>query len=273
MSDPLLPSSQLSRLRDILVRAAVAGGEAAMPFYRPAARTTATIGYKASQSPVTEADYAADAAIRAALTEALPEAAIFSEEAAKGEARFSRRQVAVVDPIDGTRAFIAGRSEWCVSVALLDDGRPVAGVIHAPARGETFAAAARLGATLNGRILSRPVPSGGAMRITGPMHLIDQLDEHWPDLVGGETLKALAYRLVTVTDGRHDIAVASTGAHDWDIAAAAVILAEAGCTLLTFSGERPVYNAAIPVHPALLAAEAGTAHRLAGLLAAAGSSA
>lgn len=244
--------------RTSLIRAAEAGGKAALAFYREGATTSARVSYKASNSPVTEADLAADAAISAILAAELPDVTIFSEEAAGGSERLTAALVAAVDPIDGTRSFIAGRTEWCVSIALIRDGQPVVGVIHAPARGETIAAARGQGATYNDGPLPRRTARDGALRISGPNRLVDTLAEHWPALEDGETLRALAYRLASVALGTHDIAVATPGAHDWDIAAAEVILAETGCSLISLTGRTPVYNAANPVHPALLAAEAET---------------
>lgn len=246
----------------VLLRAAQAGGAAAHRFFRPGGTTSARITYKGNNSPVTEADLAADAAIRAVIAAEMPDATVFSEEAAGDDSRFRHARVIVVDPIDGTRAFIQGRSEWCVSLALMVEGRIEAGVIHVPARGETFAAAAGRGATLNNRPLARRQPKAGALRVSGPNRLVDTLTEHWPDLEDGETLRALAYRLVTVAGGAHDVAVATLGAHDWDIAAADIILQETGCSLLTLKGAKPVYNATNPVHPPLIAADANTADRL-----------
>lgn len=255
---------------DVLTRAAHAAGTAALAFYRPDAATTAKISYKTQNSPVTEADYAADEAIRTIIAADLPEAALFSEEAADAPGRHHTTLVVVVDPIDGTRAFIQGRNEWCVSIALMERGYPVAGVIHAPARGETFAAARGVGATLNGAPLPRRSAPQGPLRLSGPNRMVDTLTEHWPPTADGVTLRALAYRLASVAAGLHDVAVATLGAHDWDIAAADVILAETGCALFAISGERPVYNAANPVHPPLIAAEAVTAGRLLAALAEAG---
>lgn len=256
--------------RDVLIRAAEAAGSAAMAFFRPGATTRARISYKAQNSPVTEADYAADDAIRAIISAEMPDVALFSEEMSDGTGRFTHARIVVVDPIDGTRAFIQGRDEWCVSIALLVKGAPVAGVIHAPARKETFAAVRGAGATLNGRPLPRLAPGTTPLRITGPNRLVDTLTEHWPATTDGETLRALAYRLASVAAGRHDVGLATLGAHDWDIAAADLILTETGCALRTLTGGSPVYNAANPVHPALIAAETVTAGLLLAALAEAG---
>ena len=259
--------SLLQRL-PVLIRAAEAGGRAALAFHRPGATTSARIRYKHHNSPVTEADLAADAAIRAVLSAEMPDVRIQSEEDQDAPARLSRQPTVVMDPIDGTLAFIAGRSEWCVSLALMIDRMPVAGVIHAPSRQELFSAAAGHGAHLNGaRLARRPAGTAGPYRVTGPNRLLDTLTDHWPPTTDGETLRALAYRLVSVAAGAHDVAVATIGANHWDIAAAQVILAETGCALRTLTGGWPVYNGADPVHPALLAAEDGLAARLLAALA------
>ncbi|MCA0422481.1 MAG: 3'(2'),5'-bisphosphate nucleotidase CysQ [Proteobacteria bacterium] len=257
----------------ILIRAAEAAGAVAMAYFQPGATTTARVDYKDNNSPVTEADLAANKAALAVIAAEMPGAALFSEEIADNSDRFNHADVVVIDPIDGTRAFIQGRSEWCVSIALMRKSVPVAGVIHAPARGETFAAARGGGASLNGRPLPRRTPSAAGGRITGPRPLLDTLAPVWPAFQRGETYRALAYRLATVAAGCEDVAVATEGAHDWDIAAAEVLLCETGCALLTRDGARAVYNASNPVHPALVAAEAATAERLITALSAVGAEA
>lgn len=244
-----------SSIAGALRRAAQAAGAVAMQHYRPGLNTTARVSYKDGGSPVTEADLAADAAIRAVLAVEVPGIPVFSEEAAHERHRFDSRRVFVVDPIDGTRAFMQGRSEWCVSIALMEEDRPVSGVILAPARGECFEATLGQGAFLNE---ARLPPIDGAARapvsVTGPRPMIDRVLASDPALLPGEPLRALAYRLASIAAGRMNAAFASKGSHDWDIAAADVILAETGGLILTPSGERPVYNAADPVHPALVAA-------------------
>lgn len=246
-----------------LTEAAEAAGRAAARFHRPGGQTSARIQYKHNNSPVTEADLAADAAARAVLTRHFPGVPLLSEEDQAPALRLGGGAALVMDPIDGTRAFMTGRSEWCVSLALMMDGAPAAGVIHAPARGETFAAARGAGATLNGAPLPRrPAQPPSPLRVTGPNRLLDELTEYWPPTQDGETLKALAYRLASVAAGRHDVAVATIGANHWDIAAADIILAETGCALVSLAGARPVYIGNDPLHPALLAAEGALGARL-----------
>ena len=114
-----------------------------MRYFCPGAATPASISYKIGDSPVTEADFAVDAALKTILRAAFPRAGWLSEESEDDPARLACQTVLVLDPIDGTRAFMRGDPCFAVALALLQDGRPVAGVIHAPALGETFAARAR----------------------------------------------------------------------------------------------------------------------------------
>ena len=144
--------------RDCLTAAAREAGALALGFFRLGAGTSAEVQSKFGGSPVTEADLAADALLKRRLREAFPDAGWLSEETADDAERLKRRVLLVVDPIDGTRAFVAGDPRWAVSAALVVDGRPVAGVVHAPALEETYAAARGAGATLTAaRLRSRAI--------------------------------------------------------------------------------------------------------------------
>ncbi|MGL4240439.1 MAG: inositol monophosphatase family protein, partial [Beijerinckiaceae bacterium] len=217
-----------------LRRAAVAAGEAAATFFHEGAQTSARVSYKAGDSPVSEADLAANATLERLLRAAFPAAGWISEETERDPAGPGVDQLIIVDPIDGTRAFIAGDPQWSVSVALVAAGRPVAGVVHAPALGLTYEAAAGGGARLNGApIACSGLPSMAGALVAGPRPLLDRMER----ATGGTFRRAprtpsLALRLARAADGTFDCAVASEGSHDWDIAAADVILAEAGAALL-----------------------------------------
>jgi myo-inositol-1(or 4)-monophosphatase len=189
------------------------------------------------------------------LGRAFPEAGWLSEETADDARRLDRRHVLVVDPIDGTRAFIRGDARWAVCAALVEDGRPIAGVVHLPARGETFAAARGAGATLDGAPIrvSRHATLTGA-RASGPKPLIEGFNAAGAGLVTMEREPSLAYRIVSVAVGRLDIAFASARSHDWDLAAADLILQEAGGALTDLEGIRPLYNRPETRHPELAAA-------------------
>ncbi|KGF68551.1 inositol monophosphatase, partial [Hoeflea sp. BAL378] len=101
------------------------------------------------RSPVSEADIAIDRMLHQVLLSARPDYGWLSEEREDSDARILHRRVFIIDPIDGTRAYVSGRPDWCVSIGLVEDGRPVAGVLAAPARGEVWHARAGGGAFLN----------------------------------------------------------------------------------------------------------------------------
>jgi myo-inositol-1(or 4)-monophosphatase len=236
---------------DVLTEAALAAGALAMTFFRRNPNSWA----KAGGSPVSEADMAVDAFLRAKLLAERPDYGWLSEETVDDPARLSRGAIFVVDPIDGTKAFIAGDDRWCVSLAVVRAGRPVAAALNAPARDELFTAKSGGGAWLRGTRLAVSVladPAGA--RLTGPrgwlrtnavQRLGAQLEEHIP---------SLAYRFVSVAARRLDAAFASPRANDWDLAACDLLVHEAGGRLAELDGSAPRYNQEIPCHGALAAA-------------------
>lgn len=229
----------LSRLEEV----ARAAGDIAMAYFRPGARTAAAISYKGGGSPVTEADFAVDRFLFEEMRRLAPEAGWLSEETADTAARLSREDIFIVDPIDGTHAFTRGDERWAVSIALVERGRPAAGVIHAPARGETFTAARGLGAFLNGARLTAPSRASlaGALAIA-PRPLHDRI-AGLPQNIGlAPRTPSLALRLADIAAGRHDLVISSPNARDWDIAAADLILEEAGVALAEVEGGALTYN-------------------------------
>ena len=251
-----------SAARDLLASAAREAGALALRYFRPGARTSAQVESKIGGSPVTDADLAADALMKRRLREALPEAGWLSEETADDFERLSRRSLIVVDPIDGTRAFVIGDPHWAVSAALVVDGRPIAGVVYAPALDETYAAARGAGATLNGARLSAAV--GWPPRVAaGPKPIIQAMAARLGVAVDViPRVPSLAYRLCIAARGAVDLAIAAENSHDWDIAAADLLLEEAGARLMDASGERLLYNARQVRRGALLAAAQAAAPRL-----------
>jgi myo-inositol-1(or 4)-monophosphatase len=230
--------------RDLLAAAAREAGAVALAYFRHGGTTSAFVRSKVGGSPVTEADLAADAFLKRRLGEAFPEAGWLSEETADDPGRLSRRSLIVVDPIDGTRAFIDGDPRWTVSVALIVDGRPAAGVVHAPALDETYAAARGAGVQLNGKPLHSPNSSAGAeYRVAGPKPILNAMGSRL-----GATMDirpfvpSLAYRMCMAASGALDFAAAGPNSHDWDIAAADLVLEEAGGRLVEAAGERLQYN-------------------------------
>lgn len=210
--------------------AARAAGEQALGFFRPGERTSADVATKAGGSPVTEADHAANDVLRRRLTALLPDAGWLSEETADTPDRLSRARVFIVDPIDGTRGFVAGDPRWTISVALVEEGEPVMAVLHAPALGETFAAARGRGAWLNNRLIAAgSLESGG--RVAGPKPMAERLRRAGYQFELAAKIPSLAYRIALCADGRLGIGFASADSHEWDLAAADLILREAGGAL------------------------------------------
>jgi myo-inositol-1(or 4)-monophosphatase len=209
----------------LLRSAAVTAGIIATGYFRRELKTWT----KEFGSPVSEADVALDTLLHATLTGARPDYGWLSEESADTPERLERRRVFVVDPIDGTRAFIRGEDSWSVSLAVVEDGVATAGVIYAPARNEMYEAARGGGARLNGQpLIRRSPPDRHAPLIPAPGAVHQELQAAGLDYSRGPAYPSLAYRLAQVATGRLDAAVSRRGSQDWDIAAAAIILAEAG---------------------------------------------
>ncbi len=230
--------------RDCLAGAAREAGALALTFFRHGAATSARINTKAGGSLVTEADLAADALLKARLGEAFPEAGWLSEETVDDSDRLARRALIIVDPIDGTRAFVGGDPRWAISAALVIDGRPVAGVVHAPALGETYAAARGAGAEVNGAPLFASAPvAQRRLTAAGPKPILQAMGTKLGATVEiAPRVPSLAYRLCLAARGAIHFAVAAGNSHDWDVAAADLLLEEAGACLVDASGERLTYN-------------------------------
>jgi len=189
-----------------LVEAARLGGEIAMRDFASGAKTGANVQYKDGGSPVTSADLAVDRFLRARLGAEFPDAGWLSEETTDNTARVARSALVIADPIDGTRAFVAGDPRWAVSIAFAIEGRVVAGVVHAPALGETYAASLGKGAALNGA----PIRASGraslaGARIGGPRLLVAALaGAARVELLDEPKIPSLAYRLARVASGSLD---------------------------------------------------------------------
>ncbi|MFA5120253.1 inositol monophosphatase [Zavarzinia sp.] len=197
-----------------------------------------------NQGPVTEADLAVDAHLKAMLMAARSDYGWLSEETADDPARLATRRIFVVDPIDGTRAFIKGRPFYSVSLAVVQEGRPRAGVILNPVTRELFTAQLGAGARLNGapiRVSPRGVIEGARLIGSADMFRSKFWPTPWPpiDIATGNSI---AYALAQVAAGTHDGSVSLTGKSDWDLAAADLLVAEAGGLATTHMGEGFLYN-------------------------------
>lgn len=238
--------------RALLIDAARTAGElAASLFDRNIRRWDKSPG-----NPVSEADIAVDSFLRQRLTEARPDYGWLSEETADNAERCARRRVWVVDPIDGTRDFLRGRSGWAVSVALVEDGAVVLGALAAPVRGQWFVAQIGHGATLNDvaiAVSGRRDPAGLAMPID-PQGLVAPF---WPepwDAMAVEKPNSLALRIAKVANGEADAFLEGRSIAEWDIAAAALLLTEAGGTVSDRNGAALGFNRTSPTVHGLVAA-------------------
>jgi myo-inositol-1(or 4)-monophosphatase len=236
---------QTQRLADA-VRAA--GAVALKTFRAPLKSWT-----KGKDSPVCEADIAANELLHERL--AGDGAAWLSEESLDDERRLAARRVWVIDRIDGTRACIAGLPDWTVAAARVEVGRAVAAALYAPVSDELFTATAGGGAFHNGAPMS--VTPGDALdgaRFGGPRGYLDKLEKARPAIVRTPRIHSLALRFARVADGTLDAGLASRNSNDWDLAAADLLVHEAGGLLTTFAGQALIYNKPLPVHEPLVAA-------------------
>jgi len=210
---------------------------------------------KGASSPVSEADIAVNDLLEARLRAATPDYGWLSEESVDDAARLSRRLTWIVDPIDGTRNYLNGHDDWCVSVALVEDATPVLAAVFAPTSGEFFFAVRGRGTTLN----EKPVRAAGGSeldfaRVAGPKPLVERLHRGPGEISLYPRIGSLALRLCRVAEGRLDAAFAGGQSRDWDLAAANLIVQEANGRMTALSGDAIEYNRREVTHGVLVAA-------------------
>ncbi|MGV9010735.1 inositol monophosphatase family protein [Brevundimonas sp.] len=239
-------ASDLALIRD----AALAAGELALAEREAGLKTWS----KPGGSPVTSADMAVDRLLKDALLSARPDYGWLSEETEDTPERLTRRCLFVVDPIDGTVAYMKGKPWWCIPIAVVEDGRPVAAVIHAPALNETFCATLGGGATLNGQ----PITASDTDDLDDASVLADarlmegpHWDEPWPPM-RYEKRNAIAYRMALVAAGAFDAAINLTPKWDWDVCAGALIAQEAGAVVSDHHGHPWRFNQPDPRQNSLI---------------------
>jgi len=207
---------------------------------------------KEGGSPVTEADLAVNAYLRERLTEARPDYGWLSEENADDPARLAKRDLFIIDPIDGTIAFLKNRPHFTICAAVVTDGRPSCGVVFNPISDELYSAAKGGGAHRN----ALPIRVGSRERLEGAAMLGDRshlAQAPWPPM-HVQNRNSVAYRLALVADGSADASVSLTAKRDWDLAAADIILEESGGCLSDATGHMLVYNRPVTKQASLVAA-------------------
>ena len=246
----------LRRIRDGLHAAA----EAIAPF------TPGDVDFQRKEArgdPVTEADEAADAVLRAILPR--EGEGWLSEESADDLSRLECDRVWVVDPIDGTREFIEGIPEWCVSIGLLEGGVPMAGGIFNPATEELVLGSLEDGVTLNGgpAVVTEPDLSEPVVVLASRSEIRRGEWERFRD--GRFEVRAcgsVAYKMGLVAAGLADATWTLVGKSEWDVAAGTALVRAAGGVVTLANGEQPAFNQRTPTFSDFVAA-GRTVHRAA----------
>ena len=210
---------------------------------------------KGASSPVSEADIAVNDLLEKRLRAATPDYGWLSEESVDDDTRLGKPLIWIVDPIDGTRGYLAGREDWCVSVALVEDTSPLLAAVFAPATDEFFFAARGEGATHNG--VPVHATAGTELdfsRVAGPKPLVERLNRTSGEISLHPRIGSLALRLCRVADGKLDAAFAGGQSRDWDLAAANLIVQEANGSMTALSGDTILYNRREVTHGILVAA-------------------
>lgn len=239
----------------LLIEAAKRSGEIATPFWRADPKQWDKGN---GAGPVTEADLAVDEMLHDFLISARPDHGWLSEETKDTDARLSCERTFIVDPIDGTRSFIAGQNNWSHSIALAENGEVIAAVVYLPLRQRLFAAQKGKGATLNGDALHVSTTSNadGASLLTAKSNLDPA---HWPSGTPAfvhKSRSSLAYRMSLVAQGRYDAMLTLRNTWEWDVAAGTLLVREAGGTVTDLAGALPKFNKASPAFSGLIAAHA-----------------
>lgn len=246
-----MPVSERASLRDQLAAIVREAGALAVA----TGKTPFKRWMKTGHSPVSDADIAVNDFLQQKLPALLPGAGWLSEETEDDFKRTAARRVWVVDPIDGTRAFLEQRPDWSISVALVEGERPMVAALYAPVTDELYLAAQGEGATLNGARLTADTAAGlSGARLAAPKSYLAKMSRLDPRILPQPKIHSLALRLTRVADGGLDIAFASRHSHDWDLAAADLLVHEAGGALTDLCGNVLAYNRRQTSHPALLAA-------------------
>jgi myo-inositol-1(or 4)-monophosphatase len=198
---------------------------------------------RADRSIVTLADIEADKILRQALTSKFNDYGWLSEETAGLTDRFDCKRVWIVDPIDGTREFVMKNPEFVVSVALVEDGRPILGVIYNPSTDDMYEATIGQGTKLNGVIVKADHKLNG-----NPVVEVSSSDvekgrfSHWESLVKLQPCGSIAYKLARLAAGTCDSTLSITPKNEWDIAAGIILVKEAGGKVTDLSGNDYVFN-------------------------------
>ena len=225
---------------ELLETAAREAGEIARRYWREDPQ----VWDKGGDDPVSEADFAVDKHLHQRLLGARPDYGWVSEETEDNPERLSAERVFIVDPIDGTRSFVAGEQTWAHSLAVAVNGQVVAACVYLPVREKMYLAALGEGASLNAEPLRASVQSDleGATVLSPKVSFRDEFWKSGVPPVQRHFRPSLAYRMALVGEGRFDAMLTLRPAWEWDIAAGALIAEEAGATVSDRHGARLTFN-------------------------------
>ncbi len=238
----------------LLIDAAEEGGKIAMSYYQ---NDVETHEKPDDQGPVTKADLDVNAMLLGMLGTARPTYGWLSEESDDDPARLAQDRVFIIDPIDGTRAFIAGQPGFSIVVAIAEEGEVTHAAVHLPARGETFAAARGRGTTKNGQPVgvTDPADITAATVLTAKVQMQpDRWGTKGPPPMERHFRSSLAWRLCLVAEGRFDSMLTFRRTYEWDIAAGALIASEAGAKVTDGDGAAFRFNSPEAMQNGIIAA-------------------
>ncbi|HKA99592.1 MAG TPA: 3'(2'),5'-bisphosphate nucleotidase CysQ [Methyloceanibacter sp.] len=245
------PAPTLEEDYALLKKGAREAGQLALTYFRK----PITVKRKFDGSEVSEADLALDVALKLALHVPRPDYGWLSEETEDDSERLNSSRVWTVDPIDGTNAFLRHMPEWTVSAALVENGVPVLGAVYNPATGEFFHAMRGKGAFLNDEPIAASDKStleGALLIASGGLFKKKIWKEPWPE-VKTKWVNSVAYRLALVASGRADATISLSNKSEWDLAAASLLVEEAGGIVTDHRGGAHHYNRPSPRFPSLVA--------------------
>lgn len=253
-----MPESDL----DLLKRTALASGEIAMGYFK---HNPEIWDKDDNAGPVTEADLAVNTYLTKELRSARPDYGWLSEETEDTVERLNTQRQFVIDPIDGTRSFIDGSRDWAHAIAVVENGRPITAVVAMPARALLFSASLGDGAQVNDEPLAvkDDQPLADTTILTArpnlrPEFWIDGKRPHFNTAFRS----SLAYRLCLVASGRFDAMITFRPSWEWDIAAGALIVAEAGGKVVGQDGAPLQFNNPHPKTKGCLAGSHGAINAL-----------
>ena len=247
-----MPEAERARDRDLLVAAAHEAGKIAREGFAGVSKTWE----KSKGNPVTETDLAVDRFLNERLCSARPDYGWLSEESTDSEARLGKERLFIVDPIDGTLAFIKRKPEFTICICVVEGGAPTAAVIYNPMTEEMFEAVLGHGARLNEariHVSARSELEGCRMLVARDVIEHPAWPTPWPAMDIGKRA-SIAYRMALVANGTYDAMMALSSKHEWDTAAGTLIVEEAGGIVSTHAGAKLAYNQTVPNHRSIVAA-------------------